>query len=82
MLNPAAESPIAETPSLGGNLSILIPAFNEEAGIGQTLRSLLVEPRLSGAEIIVIDDGSTDRTAEIVRAYPQVRLLQHPFNRG
>jgi glycosyltransferase involved in cell wall biosynthesis len=63
-------------------ISILIPAFNEEEGIGPTLESLLAEPRLAEAEIIVIDDGSHDRTAEIVRSYPGVHLIRHPFNRG
>lgn len=62
--------------------TILIPAYNEQEGIGATLASLLDEPRLAGCEIIVIDDGSTDATAEIVRTFPAVRLLQHPINRG
>ena len=35
-----------------------------------------------GLEVIVVDDGSTDRTADRVREYPQVRLIQHPVNRG
>jgi glycosyltransferase involved in cell wall biosynthesis len=82
MLAPAAENQSELQPILGEKLSILIPAFNEEAGIGPTLAALLAEPRLAGAELIVIDDGSSDRTAEIVRAFPGVRLIQHPFNRG
>lgn len=45
--------------------TIIIPAFNEEAGIGRTLQSLRDEPRLSGAKVIVISDGSSDRTAEV-----------------
>jgi glycosyltransferase involved in cell wall biosynthesis len=47
------------------SVTILIPAYNEEAGLGKTLAALRKELRLSGAEVIVIDDGSTDRTAEI-----------------
>ena len=47
------------------DLTIIIPAFNEEAGIGPTLESLRNEPRLAGAKVIVISDGSTDRTAAI-----------------
>lgn len=46
-------------------LAIIIPAYNEETGIGKTLQSLRGEPRLTGAEIVVVDDGSSDRTAEI-----------------
>ena len=46
-------------------LSVLIPAFNEEKTIGYTLQSLL-KSTYQNIEIIVIDDGSTDRTARIV----------------
>jgi glycosyltransferase involved in cell wall biosynthesis len=51
------------------DLTVIIPAYNEEAGIGRTLQSLQDEPRLSGAKVIVISDGSKDRTAEIARAH-------------
>jgi len=61
-------------------LSIVIPAYNEEEGIGPTLTEL--EARLPGAEIIVVDDGSHDRTASIVAEFRNVVLVQHPFNRG
>lgn len=64
------------------SFSIIIPAFNEETGIEQTLGMLCANERLRQAEIIVVDDGSTDNTAEIIRAFPRVRIIQHPFNRG
>jgi glycosyltransferase involved in cell wall biosynthesis len=69
-------------------LSIVIPALNEEDGIAAIIeRTLAVEPMLAGAgvdklELIVVDDGSTDRTAEIVEGYPQVKLIRHQANRG
>ena len=63
-------------------ISVIIPAYNEEAGIAQTLAALVNDPWLSAAEIIVMDDGSSDRTAEIVGSFPRVRLIRHPFNRG
>ncbi|MBN1668467.1 MAG: glycosyltransferase family 2 protein [Anaerolineales bacterium] len=69
-------------------LSVVIPAYNEEDGIAEIIeRVLAVAPALPAAgvaelELIVVDDGSKDRTAEIVRRYPQVRLLQHSPNRG
>ncbi|MDI3422562.1 bifunctional polysaccharide deacetylase/glycosyltransferase family 2 protein [Streptomyces luteolus] len=60
-------------------VTVLVPAHNEEAGIGATVRSLLASlyPRL---QIVVIDDGSTDRTPEIVEAIddPRVTLVRRP----
>lgn len=64
--------------------TVLIPAYNEESVILDTLRSVLASdyPHM---DIIVVDDGSTDRTAELVRANygrdPRVRLILQP-NRG
>ena len=50
------------------NLSIVIPAMNEEERIGESLRALQEQLPTSAApwEILVVDDGSTDRTAEVV----------------
>src|SRR5580698_7613075 len=68
--------------------SIVIPAYNESARIPGTLRSVVECIRASGwpAEIIVVDDGSKDATAEVVRAIaadaPEIRLVQNPGNRG
>ncbi len=65
-------------------VSIVIPAYNEESGIGPTLTELESVMRNQGTkhEIIVVDDGSTDGTAETVRRHPAVRLVQHYSNRG
>lgn len=60
--------------------SIIIPALNEQDGIGPTLEKLR---RLSGSpEIIVVDDGSTDGTAAVVRGFPGIILLSHPSPGG
>lgn len=61
--------------------TIVIPAYNEEGGIGNVLREL-TEEYGDHAEIIVVDDGSTDKTASIVSGYPSVRLLIHKANYG
>lgn len=61
-------------------VSAIVPAFNEEdriAGVLDSLRSVeLID------EIIVVDDGSADRTAEIVSRFEDVRLLRLPANQG
>jgi len=62
-------------------LTVIIPAWNEEAGIGKTLDMLADEPRLKGAEVIVVDDGSTDRTAEIA-AERGARVIRNWANLG
>ena len=69
-------------------ISIVIPAYNEESRLGATLDRILnsVRRRQWPAEIIVIDGCSQDGTAALVRHYSHqhsnVRLLQIPSNRG
>jgi len=65
------------------SVSIVIPAYNEERGIGGTLIQLnsVMKQQDMEYEIIVVDDGSTDGTAEVVRQQG-VRLVQHYSNRG
>ncbi len=69
-------------PEIFAQISILIPAYNEQEGIAYTLEKLSTCAALDSAEIIVVDDGSTDNTAEIARSFPRVRLVQHSVNRG
>jgi glycosyltransferase involved in cell wall biosynthesis len=60
-------------------ITLLIPAYNEEKGIGAVLDAV---KRLDlPGEIIVIDDGSTDRTSEVARA-SGLKVLRHDVNRG
>lgn len=80
---PAQESlPVAPSlaPASFASLTVVIPAFNEEQGILPTLQQL--RQALPEAEILVVDDGSTDRTAEIARSVPGVTVLAHVRNRG
>lgn len=68
--------------------SIVIPAYNESVRIRPTLDELLryLREQSWDAEILVVNDGSSDNTAEIVRQYgklhPQVLLVENPGNRG
>lgn len=65
-------------------VSVIIPAYNEERFIGKLLETILALPWSStgfGAEIIVVNDGSTDRTAEVVSSFRSVCCLSQP-NRG
>jgi glycosyltransferase involved in cell wall biosynthesis len=69
-------------------LSVVIPAYNEENGISEIAnRVLAVEPALKTAgvdklELLVVDDGSRDRTAEVASSIPGVCLIRHPKNKG
>ncbi len=68
-------------------LSVVIPAYNEEDSIEAVAqRVLAVGPELAalgfGLELIIVDDGSSDRTREITRAIPGARLLCHTRNGG
>ncbi|MBI3251661.1 MAG: glycosyltransferase family 2 protein [Candidatus Andersenbacteria bacterium] len=69
-------------------LSIIIPAYNEEKRLPNTLASVVafLKSKPYASEIIVVDDGSKDHTAQVVRAasvnFPNIRLLQYGGNRG
>jgi 4-amino-4-deoxy-L-arabinose transferase-like glycosyltransferase len=74
-------------PGAGRPLSLVIPAYNEAAGIAQAVAEALAAlARLTtNYEIIVVDDGSQDETAALVKqaaVNPRVRLVQHPVNQG
>lgn len=70
-------------------LTIVLPALNEEEAIGGTLESVLTaipairrQADLEAVEVIVVNDGSTDRTPEIVEGYSGIQLINFPVNRG
>lgn len=71
------------------SLSIVIPAFNEERRLGNTLervRDYLTSREFGSPEVLVVDDGSRDGTAALVvefaSKHPPFRLLRNPGNRG
>ena len=59
--------------------SVILPAFNEEGGLAVTLERLKKVPL--SLEVIVVDDGSTDRTGEIAKKFG-ARVIRHPTNGG
>lgn len=69
-------------------LSVVIPAYNEESGIIEiaervlSVRQALQDAGVELCELLVVDDGSSDRTAELAAAIDGVRLIRHTRNRG
>lgn len=59
---------------------IVIPVFNEDATLDRVLHE--VRHATPDADILVVDDGSTDRSPAIAAAYPDVRAVRHPANQG
>lgn len=65
-------------------LSVVVPAYNEEATLAEIIERLLVLPEL--LEVVIVNDCSKDATAaiadDLARKHPQVRVAHHPVNRG
>ncbi len=70
------------------SLSISFPAYNEEDNIGRAIQDAVrVASKITDDfEVIIVDDGSADRTGDVIREYatrhPQVRLVEHEVNKG
>ena len=70
------------------NISIVIPAYNEEANIERTLLEVYnyLQKQKLGFEILVMNDGSTDQTSqrvgELLRGRREIKLIDNPTNRG
>ena len=72
-------------PEHAGKLSVLVPVYNEEKYVTEILARVLdLGPVVK--EIVVVDDGSKDRTAEVIRAFaegkPKIHFHQQPKNQG
>jgi putative flippase GtrA len=84
-LLPPSNRPLLTTP---GSLSVVLPAYNEEALIANTISNIMavLTTWMRDFEVIVVNDGSKDRTGEIVEQLesydPRIRLINHPVNRG
>lgn len=68
--------------------SVVIPAYNEEDAIKPTIEFIdktLKELNLQGCELVIVDDGSTDKTPEVLKEYANsnfVKVVRHPHNLG
>ena len=70
------------------SITVAMPAYNEAENIEAMVEDVIqmMDPLADDYEVIVVDDGSHDGTAQVVKSleqrYPQVRLVQHEVNRG
>ena len=68
------------------DLTILVPAFNEEGSIANTVAELYPLAEEARAELLIVNDGSIDRTGEILTAlqktHPRLQVLTHSQNQG
>lgn len=76
-LCPSIKTHVLETPEI----SIVIPAYNEEQGIRQGLERIVEMKFHERFEVIYIDDGSTDNTYNIIHEFP-VKCYRHNINKG
>lgn len=77
-LRRAAAADTSDREARASSVSILVPAYNEAVGIEAALRSLQTTSFRGDVEIVVVDDGSTDRTAEIAEMIEGVRVIRKP----
>lgn len=63
-------------------ITVIIPVFNESAVIEDTIRDLKPYVEKNDWEIIVVNDGSTDGTREILRKIKGINVIDHPYNKG
>lgn len=86
-IQPETAPPASAHHPIKAGVSIIIPAYNEENGLApvlEQLQTLLTKAGLSHFEIIVVNDGSSDRTSAIVQPFTErgVKLIEHRVNRG
>ncbi|MDX6363495.1 MAG: hypothetical protein QOC85_2505 [Streptomyces sp.] len=91
MSAPQGTDVIEDMPAMDVDLTVVVPAYNEERRLGPTLDAIVAHlsedtGRFGQWELIVVDDGSTDGTREVVRAAAardrRVQLVTSPRNRG
>ena len=68
--------------SISPRLSVVMPCYNETATIGEIVKRVLASPHT--AELVIVDDGSTDGTRDLLQAFddPRVQVVLQPHNQG
>lgn len=67
---------------MNGRISVVMPVFNTAAFVGEAIESVFSQDTGMSLELIVVDDGSTDGSAEMVANYERALLLRNDENRG
>ena len=83
MTGPNGRTIRSETSGMAPTVSVIIPTYNRAHLVGRAIRSVLNQT-YQDFEIIVVDDGSTDNTEEVVKSFndPRIRYIRHEKNRG
>ncbi|MBM3711813.1 MAG: glycosyltransferase family 2 protein [Actinobacteria bacterium] len=63
-------------------VTIIIPVYNEETAIENTLKELLETSEKNGWNILIVNDGSSDKTKEILERFKTIKIIHHPYNKG
>ena len=76
--------PVCRLQTAPPTVTVVVPVLNEEHSLRQLVSELQagVAPHAAGLQIVLVDDGSTDRTAKIASQYPTVRYISHHTNQG
>ena len=61
---------------------LIIPAYNEEGSLGAVLDQIIEKGYLEEIDVLVINDASSDRTAEVISKRPEIKVVSHAFNLG
>jgi glycosyltransferase involved in cell wall biosynthesis len=81
-ISPNPMPPVSTEPAAAGPVSVVVTCFDLAPYIGDAITSVLAQEFAGEVEIIVVDDCSTDGSAEIIKSFPRVRYLRQPSNGG
>jgi len=76
-------SPIQMKPQELAPISVIMPAFNSEDTVGDAIQSVIAQT-YTNLELIIVDDGSDDKTCQVIEAFAdrRIKLIKHDRNKG